>query len=325
MKEFDIRPDVLFKKYLRLAESDAKTYFSDVPRNEIKCPACLSDGDSAFNKNGFTYKECPECRTLFVSPRPSADAFNRYYIESDSSKFWANRFYKETAAARREKIWKPKAAMIKSLMDRKNLLDANLIDIGGGYGLFAEEMFLLTGKEVTVIEPAPHLAEVCREKGMRVIECFLEEIEASALPAAPRFYVCFELFEHLHDPGLFLKQLRRVMSKDDVFVFTTLSGVGADIRALWQDSKSVVPPHHLNFFNPFSINILLENNGFMLLETTTPGRLDVDILCNNREHIKDRFWQIFVEHADPYQKESMQCLLASTGFSSHMMVVSCIH
>jgi len=325
MKEFDIRPDALFENYLRLAESDAKKYFSDAPRNQIKCPACRSDGNSIFNKAGFTYQECPECRTLFVSPRPSADAFNRYYIESDSSKFWATKFYKETAAARREKIWKPKAKMIRSIMDRKNLLDANLVDIGGGYGLFAEEMSLLTGKDVTVIEPAPHLAEACREKGLPVIECFLEEIETSALPETPRFYVSFELFEHLHDPGLFLKQLRRVMAKDDVFVFTTLSGVGADIRALWQDSKSVVPPHHLNFFNPFSIKILLENNGFTTLETTTPGRLDIDILCNNRKHIKDRFWQIFVEQANLDQKESMQSLLASTGFSSHMMVVSCIH
>jgi len=325
MKEFDIRPGALFEKYLLLAESDAKKYFSDTPRDEIKCPACTSDGNYIFTKGGFTYKECPACRTLFVSPRPSAEAFNQYYTDSDSSKFWATTFYKETAKSRKENIWKPKAKMIKTIMKQKNLLDANLVDIGGGYGLFAEEISLLTGKDVTVIEPAPHLADVCREKGLRVIECFLEEIEISDLPETPRFYVSFELFEHLHDPGLFLKQLRRVMAKDDVFVFTTLSGVGADIRALWQHSKSVVPPHHLNFFNPISIKILLENSGFKALETTTPGRLDIDILCNNRGHIKDRFWQVFIEQANTDQKESMQHLLASKGFSSHMMVVSSLH
>ena len=69
-------------------------------------------GNYAFDKNNFSYSECSNCDTLFVNPRPSAKSFNEYYTSAPSTKYWATTFYKKTAEARREKIWKPKAKMI---------------------------------------------------------------------------------------------------------------------------------------------------------------------------------------------------------------------
>ena len=103
-------------------------------------------------------------------------------------------------------------------------------------------------------------------------------------------------------------------------MFTTLSGTGADIQALWQDSKSVSPPHHLNFLNPASVRMVLERVGFAKVTVTTPGKLDVDILVNGREHIKDRFWRTFVAQAGEDERAAMQTFLAEHGFSSHMLV-----
>ena len=40
--EEEIRPEKLFDEYLKLAEKDTLTYFSDVPESyEINCPAPL--------------------------------------------------------------------------------------------------------------------------------------------------------------------------------------------------------------------------------------------------------------------------------------------
>ncbi len=58
-----------------------------------------------------------------------------------------------------------------------------------------------------------------------------------------------------------------------------------------------------------------------MLEVTTPGKLDVDIMRNNRQHIKDRFWLAFIEQASDEQMKNMQLALAENGLSSHMMVV----
>lgn len=321
MKEEEIRPQKIFAKYLQICEQDTHTYFAGVDREEIDCPACGQLGEYAFEKNGFDYASCPRCYTLYVSPRPAVDAFDRYYTESPSSRFWATTFYKETAEARREKVWKPKARMVYEALLRYGAVNHSIVDIGGGYGLFAETMASLSPQPITVIEPGPCLADVCRAKSLTVIEKFLGQVSEADLPSGPRVFVSFELFEHLHSPARFLEDLKGLMHTDDLFLFTTLSGTGIDIQLLWENSNSVAPPHHLNFLNPNSAKILLQRLGLDALDVSTPGKLDLDILTNNLEQIRDRFWRVFLATASETMKEQWQALLAESGWSSHMMVV----
>lgn len=320
MKEHDIRPQKIFDEYLRLAEEDTQTFFADTPRGELPCPACRTAGEHVFEKNGFSYAECQKCLTLYVNPRPEWGAFERYYTDSPSTRYWATTFYKETEKARREKIWKPKAELIKDKIAR--FADVReIVDIGGGYGTFAEEIRRITGFNVTIVEPSKHLAEVCRRKGFKVIEKFLENIDRGDMGDSKRCFVSFELFEHLYDPGDFLKCLNKLMNNGDLFVFTTLNGTGVDIRVLWEHSKAVSPPHHLNFFNPRSIRMLLESRGFEPMEITTPGKLDINIIENNIRHVSDRFWLTFFQIASEEDKQDLQEYVSSHLLSSHMMVV----
>ena len=86
MKEEEIRPQILFEEYLALTISDVETYFSNVPRKAIDCPACEVVGYLAFSKNGFDYALCQECCALFVSPCPETDfSFNRLLHERSQS------------------------------------------------------------------------------------------------------------------------------------------------------------------------------------------------------------------------------------------------
>jgi 2-polyprenyl-3-methyl-5-hydroxy-6-metoxy-1,4-benzoquinol methylase len=321
MKEEEIRPQKIFDEYLRLAQIDTNTYFKSESCFDIKCPACGAHGEFEFKKNGFKYESCPECSTLYVSPRPSSEDFNRYYIEAPSVEYWATTFYKATEKDRRKKLWKPKAKLIQEKIKKFGKKSSSIVDIGGGYGIFAEEMGLLTEGLVTVIEPSPKLANRCKEREISVVEKFLEDVDKRDLPDGAKIFVSFELFEHLHDSEQFLIDLSTLMQSDDLFIFTTLSGSGVDIQALWEDSKSVSPPHHLNFFNPYSIKLLLSKIGLQCLEVTTPGKLDIDILSNNSEKIKDRFWQEFILRATNEEKEKWQEVISNSGWSSHMMIV----
>ena len=320
MKEEEIRPESIFDEYLRLAKIDTKVFFDNALREPIDCPACGIKGEPAFNKHGFDYELCINCDTLFVSPRPVNDAFIRYYSNAPSTEYWATTFYKATADARREKLWKPKAKLIHDMCERFGLGNEEVIDIGGGYGIFAEEVFSLFGRKTTIIEPGIHLAKSCRDRGLNVVEKFLEEVRANDLPKGRKVFVSFELFEHLHSPGIFLKQLYKLMMPGDLFIFTTLSGTGVDIQGLWEDSKSVSPPHHLNFFNPHSIKILIERTGLKVLQVTTPGKLDMDILSSNINLIKDRFLKTLVKYASDTEKLKWQKLISDSGWSSHMMI-----
>jgi len=321
MKEEEIRPEKLFNELLRLNREDISIYFEKSEYKKINCPACGTKGSFSFNKDGFNFDECPKCKTLYVSPRPDKQSFNNYYTDSKSSKFWATTFYKATQKNRREMLWKPKAELINTKIDKYASSTEIIIDIGGGYGVFMEEFLKLNSINHLVIEPSKYLSEVCRDKNLDVLEKFLEDIDKSDLTYKNKTFVSFELFEHLHEPNLFLETLYNLMDKDDMFVFTTLSGMGIDIQTLWEDSKAISPPMHLNFFNPKSVEFLLNQIGFETLEVTTPGKLDIDIMQNNIDQIKDRFWKNFIEYSDKDERIKMQKFVSDNNLSSHMMIV----
>lgn len=321
MKENEIRPQELFDELLRLNRLDIQKYFTHSVTQAISCPACANEGKFTFNKDGFNFDECPTCKTFYVSPRPDKASFDAYYTDSESTKYWATTFYKATEKNRRELIWKPKAVLIQETIDKYAPDTQMVVDIGGGYGVFIEEFLKISSLQHIVIEPSEFLSHVCREKNLTVLVKFLEDITPLELPKIKKTFVSFELFEHLHDPKQFLETLYSLMGQNDMFIFTTLSGMGVDIRTLWDQAKPVSPPMHLNFFNPKSIQTLLHNTGFKVLEVTTPGKLDIDIMNNNKENLQDRFWKDFLEYATEDEKKTMQKFISENLLSSHMMIV----
>ncbi|MDQ1327741.1 MAG: hypothetical protein QG641_1024 [Candidatus Poribacteria bacterium] len=320
MKEEEIRPQKLFDELLRLNREDISIYFSNANREKINCPACNEKGVYSFTKDGFDFDECEKCKSLYVSPRPEKSAFENYYTDSQSTKFWATTFYKATQENRREMLWKPKAKLIHTVLQKFSSDVETIVDIGGGYGVFMEEYLKIHTLNHLVIEPSKFLSSICREKNLNVNEKFLEDIQQNELPNGKKVYVSFELFEHLHTPKLFLTTLYSLMKQGDLFIFTTLSGMGIDIQTLWENSKSISPPMHLNFLNPKSVRILLENLGFEVLEVTTPGKLDINIMGNNITKLKDKFWKNFLEYSDDLEKEKMQLFVSEQKLSSHMMI-----
>jgi len=220
-------------------------------------------------------------------------------------------------------LWKPKAQLIKGKIEKlqgEHPIEY-IIDIGGGYGVFDEEISLIMNIKPIIIEPSVHLANVCRMKGLSVIEKFMEDLYPDDLPIGRKCYVSFELFEHLHDPSLFLQTVIDTMERNDLFIFTTLSGMGLDIQVLGEHAKALSPPHHLNFLNPKSVSFLLTKIGFEVLDVTTPGKLDIDILKNNKQFIKDRFWKNLLDYASENELAAIQEVIANSGLSSHMMII----
>lgn len=69
MKEEEIRPKKIFDEYLKLAKKDIGQYFSDKSDfGHINCPACNGDDTSfEFEKDGFNYIQCNNCKTLYVN------------------------------------------------------------------------------------------------------------------------------------------------------------------------------------------------------------------------------------------------------------------
>ncbi len=326
MKENDIRPKDIFDKYLEIARNDIKIYFDNsIDFVAVDCPACNSkELINDFGKENFTYKKCKICETLFVSPRPTQDSIDRYYRNSASSKYWTTVFYKKTEAARREKLFKPKTRMLKDLTRKYTICTEKHVDIGAGYGTFCEEIIALkfTGNTFA-LEPSIYLSDSCRKKGLEVIESTVENIDKKYYNYFD-FATSLELFEHVFSVETFLNSVKKILKKRGYFVFTTLNGKGWDILTLGKNSKSLSPPHHLNFLNPKAVKILAERLRWSVVEIFTPGKIDVDIVVNFAKEKPlvqfDKFTEYIIKQDDK-TKDAFQKFLAENCMSSHMWVV----
>jgi SAM-dependent methyltransferase len=280
MKEADVRPAALFKKYLELSAADAITYFSGSRRAELPCPACGSkDTRPVFVKHGFGYVLCESCYTLYQSPRPSAADFARFYQESPSARYWACTFSPAVAEARRVHLIRPKVQELAQLCQQDQFSPQVFADIGAGAGFFLEEWRRsFPDTQVIAVEPNPDLADQCRQKNLAVLECFLEEAESLDDPAD--LVTAFEVIEHVHDPLTFCAALGKLLKPGGRVLLTGLTVDGFDLQVLWEKSNSISPPHHINFMSVKGFESLLARAGFTNLRIFTPGKLDVDIVRN---------------------------------------------
>jgi SAM-dependent methyltransferase len=325
MKESDIRDQDIFDEYIRLVTKDIKNFFEPSLFDLINCPACgggYKDLKNEFEKNGFTFVTCKKCGTLFTNPRPTVEQINQFYAKSDSGKFFTEHFFMPFAEARREKIFQPRVKRIIKMFPQYS--KGRIGDIGAGHGIFLEELQKKWSEaDLIAIEPSQDMIKICNEKKLHTINKMFEDIE---IMEEERFdLLCsFELFEHLCGPKTFLEKCNSVLKPNGHLFMTTLSGKGFDIQILWKHHKNVNPPVHLNFFNPGSVQILLERCGFSIVEITTPGKLDWDIVESSSkrgESKLDRFWNQVI-NAEEGTKNELQDWISRNRFSSHMQIVA---
>ncbi len=244
---------------------------------DVDCPAC--DGDErepAFEKYGFRYVRCAECRTLFMTPRPSESLMADYYANSENYAFWSEHIFPATDAARREKIHRGRLDRVLDLCDRHDVPTGALLEVGAGYGTFGA--LALASKRfnhVVAVEPTPEMAEACRAAGLDVTESRIEDIPEGT--HAADVVVSLEVIEHLFDPKVFIARCADLLKPGGLLILSGPNGDGFDIATLGPGSQAI-DVEHVNLFNPGSLEALLRANGFADIAVSTPGRLDAEIV-----------------------------------------------
>ena len=329
MREAEIRPTALLAEYLRLSAEDAERLLAKFrPPIRRACPACAAARPiRPFVKNGFELADCAECGTLYALTCLAPEALAELYRDSPSAAYWAGTFFPAVAEARREKIFRPRAASMIALARKHGVEPRRIVDVGAGAGILLEEIRVLVPKaDLLAVEPGPALAETCRRRGLTVFAGFVEGAAKQDFAGKADLVLSNEVIEHVPAPAEFLAALGRLARPGGLIVATGLCGSGFDIAALREKSNAVSPPHHLNFLSRKGVGLMLARAGLEEIEFLTPGKLDVDIVVNalaaDPNATQDPVARRLALEADDAARTAFQESLAANGLSSHMWIVA---
>lgn len=279
--ENDIRPVDLLAGQELAVKHDIDFLLENQSRFEhVNCPACQQNNSTfKYKKDSLDYVVCNNCTTMYMNPRPGQELIIEFYKQSANYAYWNQYIFPASEAKRRQRIFVPRVDRVIEYCEKYGSGKDTILEVGAGFGTFCEEMLSRHYfKRIIGIEPTPALAETCRSKGFEVIEEAVENIHFSEEEKVD-VVVNFEVIEHLFSPKFFIEKCAELLKKNGLFVVTCPNGEGFDIKTLGTVSKTV-DHEHVNYFNPDSLKLLLENCGFEVLESLTPGVLDAELVRN---------------------------------------------
>ena len=317
----DFKPSDVLHRYMELTREDIATFFTE-PNNleECFCPACInSEIASKFSKFGMQYLECACCGTLRVSPRPNDKDILRFYKQSSAERYWQDELVKATKAKRKAKIIEPRLQWIQEaiqeyLPDAEHYIDIHTHHIG-----YVEEISKASGfRKRTLIDPlipqelSSSFSNVEIVSDSLPIDNFKENVDAISI---------FEIADHTSEVGTLFGQIHEMLRKGGLCFMTCILASGFDLQILWEHSENLFPPDRLNVFSVEGLRVLFEKHGFEVLEFSTPGILDLEIVnravSKNPDILLPRFVSYVLNNRDETVKNSFQEFLQAGLLSSY--------
>ena len=326
-RESELHPQELFDKYLEIIENELRLLLKKWDLFNVKCPACQSEKKKkVFTKFGMDYTECQQCKTLYVTPRPSEDDVSKYYRTSKAMDFWKEHFYKETVLYRKKIIFKPRASWIVDLTENYFEKPEKFVDIKSKYSEFIEEInkFDLFRNKIILDPFIDTNALINGKKGLKVINKPIEKLKIDEISA--NVISALEVIDRISNPKEFINKSRSMLVEDGLLFLTTSTISGFDLQILWDRSKSIFPLDHMNLFSIEGITKLITNCGFEIIELSTPGQLDLEIVKNAMKTYPDlelpRFISYLIEHRNEDAHRTFQDFLQRFNLSSHLRIVA---
>jgi 2-polyprenyl-3-methyl-5-hydroxy-6-metoxy-1,4-benzoquinol methylase/ribosomal protein S27E len=322
-----MRPADKHSKILKLREEDGKGFYQKYHQQfvSVSCPACGNQGEDVFVKYGFNHKQCPSCLTLFCSPRPTEELLFKYYSDWEAPLYWTNLLV-ETEVSRKSLQYEPRAQeLVNLLRARIGMCAESAVDLGAGSGAFAlalkkTDFF----KKVLAVDFSPDCVKACVKQGLDAVQGEIGDLPSNSAD----LITMNDLIEHVFDPKKFLRVCHRVLKPKGFISIATPNGQGFDFKIFKDRTVNITPPEHINYFNPKSMEILLEYAGYRVISSETPGILDTQIVIreviNNSYPLKDRnefLHFLLMENSDEIIS-NFQRFLIDNKLSSHMLIVA---
>jgi hypothetical protein len=319
--EGDVKPHDLLDQYRHLVERDVVDLL--VKKGQLvtrNCPGCKSaNGKNAFVRSELTYFCCEDCGCLYISPCPDENSLADFYKNSEAASFWRSQLLPATRTARLEKLFRPRVEWLLDVVDEYRPDAQRAVAVGYHNELFIEELSRQEGQNLQIIVTNP-IADIEYE-GLNLPHVEVRpQAVGTAIDVDTDLFFAFDILDRCTDSEGFMVSARNALVAGGIMLGTTTLGSGFDIQVLWDKSESAYLPDRLNLFSSEGLAMLFERHGFEILEFSTPGMFDVDVVRNAVIARPDEDWPRFirylVEKRDDETMEALQEFLQRFRMSS---------
>ena len=236
---------------------------------ELICMLCEQKSYAGFvnslkdDNSRFAYR-CQLCGLIQISPLPTKEDDENYYKSNEIIRSLVSEaeMSDEEVRLKYRPMGIKQAKRIKKLLEIKQ--DTKILEIGSGYGCFIEEMHK-DGYDTDGIELSTEKCEQLRERtGIEMksynIMSNNEELEQNANKYD---IICsHNTFEHIIEPNLFLKRIRRLMKSNGI-IYIEVPNINGLLRQLSKPYDDFCFFRgHVSYYSPETLTYALQKNGF---------------------------------------------------------------
>jgi SAM-dependent methyltransferase len=314
--ENDFKPSELYSKYLGMLENDVSGLLIGRVKNLISCPACNSERTAgSFQKFGMIYHECRDCMTLYVSPCPSGEDVLKFYEEAPAENFWRNNLAKIAVDKREQKIILPRIEwMLEAAQEYLSTAPKAVAFLHSpelGYAKFINKKI----NTVYFIHPFVSEEALASYPSLNILSRLDE------LPESLDLITLFESLDHIPETQDFLSKVYNALKPGGLCFITSILSSGINILLLKEHASNLFPPDRLNLFSVEGLNQLFSKYDFEVLEFSTPGILDMEMLQQSIQQQPNlpelRFVRYLLENRDEAVQRSFQEFLQTSLMSSY--------
>ena len=326
VSEFDLKPPAAVAQWHALVEGEISERWAD--RSgwvHVDWPTCRPEDEiPAFERHGFHYMESPTCGSLYAPVRPSEDELWAWYRDSTPAHFWREQMLPASELARREKVTRPRADWIldgiaEYLQDPRRMLDVS----ANGRGLV--DLVAAEAVGLRQIMAAGMTADLEGVSTARVLVRPTRVVDLQAHGPVD-VIVALDALDRAPDLGALIRALEKSLAPGGVMFATVPVASGFEIQTLWEKSSTILPPDKLNLPSVAALQLLFAAPTWDLLELSTPGMFDVEMVRRTIASTPEANWprvvRALVERSDVSGRTALVELLQSQRLTSFARLVA---
>ncbi len=325
ISEFEIKPHDAVACWRALVETEIVQRWSDrsswIP---VDCPTCKQEEViPAFERYGIAYVECPDCGSLYAPLRPSEDELWAWYRESVPAHFWRDQLLPASELARYEKVTKPRADWVLDGIAEYVTSARRLVDISS-YGRGLLDLVAAENHGLVELVAAGMTADL---EGMSTSRVRVQPTRVADLSehGPVDVVVAVDALDRATDLGVLVGALGKLLAPGGVVFATAPVASGFEIQTLWERSPTVIPPDKLNLPTVGGLQKLFSAPTWEILELSTPGMFDVEMVRRAIDAEPDLSWprtvRALVEYTDAAGRMALVELLQSRRLTSFARLV----